>query len=264
MKDFYYILGTNNKATPGELNAAYRKLAQKLQPGLQEDDHFLQSHFKEITEAYEILSDPNRRLKYDTALKKNYQKRLYYFKIKHINIAVMLTLVLFTTLFGWYVLKSINGKKTAGTVKVNRPAVYKVKHHKKRHNIKTILTANRPPVVKKDTSNSIKTIPIVTKPPVVKKDTSIRRQVKAATVSNNKPLVEHTAGSKASTTYTAYVRANVTGVIYLHETASYASAVVTKIPNNSAVQVLEKGLGFYKISYNDQIGYVPKWTIPAQ
>jgi len=70
MKDLYYILGTDRNCTPRELNAAYQKLARKLQPDEREHDYFLEDHFKEITEAYQILSDPDQRRKYDAAFKK--------------------------------------------------------------------------------------------------------------------------------------------------------------------------------------------------
>ncbi|HTD40339.1 MAG TPA: DnaJ domain-containing protein, partial [Mucilaginibacter sp.] len=118
MKDLYYILGTDRDCTTGELNAAYQKLARKLQPGEQEHDYFLEDHLREITEAYQTLSDPDKRRKYDAAFKKNYQRRLYYFKIKHLNIAATLALLLFTGLFGWYVMRMINGDKAKKDIKI--------------------------------------------------------------------------------------------------------------------------------------------------
>src|ERR1700744_683718 len=111
MKDLYYILGTDRDCSPDELQNAYQKLVRKLRPDEQEQDHFLENHLQEISEAYHILSDPAKRRKYDDAFKRNYQRRLYYFKIKHLNIAVTLALLLFTGLFGFYVIRMINGNK---------------------------------------------------------------------------------------------------------------------------------------------------------
>lgn len=65
MKDFYYILGVKKNATKDEIKEAYRKLSNKFHPDKNDGDDFFTERFKDILEAYEILSDPNRRLKYD-------------------------------------------------------------------------------------------------------------------------------------------------------------------------------------------------------
>ncbi|MES2277172.1 MAG: DnaJ domain-containing protein [Bacteroidota bacterium] len=261
MKDFYYILGTDNKATPGELNDAYRKLAQKLQPAGQQQDYFLDNHFGEITEAYITLSDPLKRSKYDRALKKNYQRRLYYFKIGHINVAVMLTLILFTGLFGYYVIESISGGKAKKTVPVNPiAAIVKPGRHKKRHTV-PVNTA-----IKKTKAVTPKIAKAVNQPIPVKADTPVPiRKVQPPPVVIQQPgaIAIQPAVKQPVQGYTATIQANQTGVVNLHQLASYTSAVVANIPNHARVLVLEKGPGFYKVTYGDKTGYVPKWTIPS-
>lgn len=254
MKDLYYILGTDRDCTTTELNAAYQKLARKLQPDEREHDHFLEDHLKEITEAYQILSNPDQRRKYDAAYKKNYQRRLYYFKIRHLNVAATLALLLFTGLFGWYVMKILKGdnkqKKITTIVPIVQTPVTApspIVHRRKKHKIKVEAPViNHPAVLPKDTiiHHAIKPRPIIaTKPVVIQKD-SVQKQI--------------------SSIYSTYLYANATGIIYLHELPNYASAVLAKIPDHSKVTVLEKGRQFYKVMFAEQMGYVPKWTISNQ
>ena len=63
--DYYQILGVDKDATPGEIKNAYRKLARKLHPDLNPNDRDAKRKFQEINEANEVLSDPEKRKKYD-------------------------------------------------------------------------------------------------------------------------------------------------------------------------------------------------------
>jgi len=252
MKDLYYILGTDRDCTPRELNVAYQKLARKLQPDEKNPDHFLEDHFKEITEAYQILSDPNQRRKYDAAYKKNYQRRLYYFKIKHLNVAVTLALLLFTGLFGWYVMKVLGGdgkQKRSGsiapTVQASATTPPPTVHHRKKHKAK------------------VEAAQVINGPALPARDTVLRHSIKPAPIIANEPIAvrKDTVPIQRSITYSTYLQANATGVIYLHELPDYTSAVSIKIPDHSKVTVVEKGRQFYKVEYEDQTGYVPKWTV---
>jgi len=64
-KDYYKILGVSEKATSDEIKKAYRKLAMKYHPDRNPGNKAAESHFKEINEANDVLSDPQKRAKYD-------------------------------------------------------------------------------------------------------------------------------------------------------------------------------------------------------
>ena len=64
-KDYYTILGIDRKATAKEIKQAYRKLARKYHPDVNAGDKSSEAKFKEINQAYEVLSDPEKRKKYD-------------------------------------------------------------------------------------------------------------------------------------------------------------------------------------------------------
>jgi hypothetical protein len=70
MKDFYYILGTDEKSTTLEIKEAYRKLSKKFHPDLNFNDKYFEKHFREVKEAYETLIDPDKRIAYDIKLSK--------------------------------------------------------------------------------------------------------------------------------------------------------------------------------------------------
>ena len=64
-KDFYRTLGVARTATEKEVKAAYRKAARKYHPDVNPDNKDAESRFKEINAAYEVLSDADKRKKYD-------------------------------------------------------------------------------------------------------------------------------------------------------------------------------------------------------
>ena len=64
-KDYYKTLGVEKNATPEELKKAYRKLAMKYHPDTNAGKKSAENKFKEINEAYEVLSDADKRAKYD-------------------------------------------------------------------------------------------------------------------------------------------------------------------------------------------------------
>ncbi len=64
-KDYYKILGVDRNASEKEIKRAYRKLAMKYHPDKNPGDKQAEERFKEINEAYEVLSDPEKRAKYD-------------------------------------------------------------------------------------------------------------------------------------------------------------------------------------------------------
>src|SRR5690554_2720558 len=64
-KDYYNILGVSKNAGQDEIKKAYRKLAVKYHPDKNQDNKAAEERFKEISEAYEVLRDPQKRKKYD-------------------------------------------------------------------------------------------------------------------------------------------------------------------------------------------------------
>lgn len=64
-KDYYKVLGVTRKATEKEIRDAYRRLARKSHPDVNPNDKRAEERFKEIGEAYAVLSDPEKRRKYD-------------------------------------------------------------------------------------------------------------------------------------------------------------------------------------------------------
>jgi molecular chaperone DnaJ len=63
--DLYELLGLARGATLIEIKRSYKRLARKYHPDINPGDNAAEAHFKEITRAYETLSDPERRLRYD-------------------------------------------------------------------------------------------------------------------------------------------------------------------------------------------------------
>ncbi|MDE3213626.1 MAG: molecular chaperone DnaJ [Bacteroidota bacterium] len=64
-RDYYEILGVSKSSTPDEIKKAYRKVAMQFHPDRNPGDHTAEEKFKEAAEAYEILSDPDKRAQYD-------------------------------------------------------------------------------------------------------------------------------------------------------------------------------------------------------
>jgi molecular chaperone DnaJ len=64
-RDLYEVLGLSRDASAEEIKKAYRQLARKYHPDVNREDPNASEKFKEISEAYEILSDPQKRAAYD-------------------------------------------------------------------------------------------------------------------------------------------------------------------------------------------------------
>src|SRR3989442_15080697 len=63
--DFYILLGIERGATLGDIKRAYKRLARKYHPDINPGDRTAAAHFRQISEAYETLSDVDRRRRYD-------------------------------------------------------------------------------------------------------------------------------------------------------------------------------------------------------
>ena len=76
LKDYYKILGLeSNKATPEEIKTAYREQAKKYHPDINSESDFSEERFKDINEAYKILSVPITRRKYDRMWNSNFGRK---------------------------------------------------------------------------------------------------------------------------------------------------------------------------------------------
>lgn len=64
-RDYYEVLGLNKDASEADMKKAYRKLAKKYHPDLNPGDKDAEASFKEINEAYQVLSTPEARSQYD-------------------------------------------------------------------------------------------------------------------------------------------------------------------------------------------------------
>ncbi|WP_024335942.1 DnaJ C-terminal domain-containing protein [Desulfotignum balticum] len=73
--DYYNILGIDKSASAADIKKAYRKLAMKYHPDKNKGDKTLEDKFKKISEAYAVLSDPEKRKQYDTYGSADFQQR---------------------------------------------------------------------------------------------------------------------------------------------------------------------------------------------
>ena len=67
-RDLYKLLGVSREASQDEIRKAHRKLAREYHPDANRGDHSAEERFKDIQQAYEVLSDPQKRQEHDTKL----------------------------------------------------------------------------------------------------------------------------------------------------------------------------------------------------
>jgi hypothetical protein len=154
-----------------------------------------------------------------------------------------------------YFAKLFTGKKQvilADTVAENHPP----KKHKRKHKVKNHLPKTITPTVVDTVAQAVR---VVVKPEPVKQ---AEVAVKAVAV---KSRPDSSAVNSSNTfLYTTYVQPNVTGVVKMRQQDSFYADIIADIPANAKVQVLKKGQLYYKVSYNNNIGFVPKWVLHAK
>ena len=64
-RDYYEVLGVDKNADEATIKKAYRTLAKKYHPDMNPGDKEAEAKFKEVNEAYDVLSDPDKKAKYD-------------------------------------------------------------------------------------------------------------------------------------------------------------------------------------------------------
>ena len=64
-QDYYEVLGLSKGASDDEIKKAYRRLAKQYHPDMNPGDKAAEAKFKEVNEAYDVLSDPDKKAKYD-------------------------------------------------------------------------------------------------------------------------------------------------------------------------------------------------------
>ena len=118
-KDYYKILGLeSNKVTPEEIKSAYREQAKKYHPDINSESSFSEERFKDINEAYKVLSTPATKRKYDRMWNSNVGKKKKFEESKREEGSVFSNF--FKMFFGEQINKtnkSINNKKEKVAVK---------------------------------------------------------------------------------------------------------------------------------------------------
>jgi hypothetical protein len=292
MKDFYYILGVDANCTDAQVKEAYRKLSKKFHPDLNQEDKYFESHFREVHKAYEILSDPLKRGQYDAALKKSksgtseqaYKKQAAYSGYKPpvqpnkpnpvstksttkvIDITFSIILISITFIFA-----------VVNTVTLNPSSLHKKKHKTKVDSAAINFGYSAPHstlalpfhIIKPMRTNipaprKVKPLPQIQPVPIPK----IKQlpQNKPAAVQQIQPVAK--AVKKILPTddflYTTYISGNLTGVINMRKIDNFSSEIIKAIPTGSKVFVEKKGAVYYKVRFNNVVGYVPRWTLEAK
>jgi hypothetical protein len=292
MKDFYYILGTDERSSTVEIREAYRKLSKKFHPDLNQNDHYFEGRFKEVQEAYETLSDPIRRRQYDEQFrhKNRYApladeplKRRSYPRTTAVDVIFTIVLIALTGLFGNYVWKSITSAKdnkpatvAAAPADTAASPIATFHHKKKKHSLKAIADniipqAAAEPLPQKVTQVSnaglqhktdVKPAAVADQPE--KKTDTVKAQPNKAITPAAAPVAANSNNNSDATPYSSYLRSNITGVVNMHRLNDISSAIVAVIPANSKVTVLARGNSYYMVQYNNTTGYVPSWTVKTK
>lgn len=138
LKNYYEILETNPSASDQEIKRCYRRLVMKYHPDRNPGNVFAENHFREIQEAYELLSDPLKRLQYNND---RWYTPGYSQKKSHASLTAQ------TLLF-----ESIKFQKH-----VNQVDVFRMDHDALRHHLLLLLSDAHMVVLQQEKDNDLKT-----------------------------------------------------------------------------------------------------------
>jgi hypothetical protein len=291
MKDFYYILGLGQESTLDEIKEAYRKLSKKLHPDLNQGDQYFEDRFKDIKEAFETLRDPIKRARYNEQLNRyktdaDIKRQQSYEKAYRQNAArqsartyraasaqsmrrnrslgVDITMIAVAVVLAVYLYNMFSKSPKPKSVYTDATApVASVTHarHKHWHGVKNRaaadsarhgLNAEQIAVNKQRTEVFMPPKPATGKTEVAEVPIVIKPVQKPDTV---KPA------GRNDFLYSTFVHPNVTGVVRMRAYNSFNSNIIASIPARSRVLVLERGSTYYRVFYDNSIGFVPKWSL---
>jgi hypothetical protein len=228
------------------------------------------------------------------AYHKTYRTTPGKFRSKGIGAGTALILIVVVLIFGTYVFKYFNKPKAKPNTTVVAAQPHKTQKKKKRRSKRYL--AARPAKRKADTVKTVNIKPVPVSPILIKpvvvvpvKQAPINSTpVKPIIVVPVKPIAVNQIPARPVTViavpikqtavipvpdtnkiskpnkdflYATYVQPNATGVVKMRAQNKYASNTVATIPANSKVFVLEKGTTYYRVAYNNNIGFVPKWAL---
>ena len=117
-KDYYKILGLdNNKVTPEEIKTAYREQAKKYHPDINSENVFSEDRFKDINEAYKVLSTATSKRKYDRMWNSNIGKKKKFEESKREEGSI------FSNFFNMFFGEQLNNKESTTTKKKEKIAI---------------------------------------------------------------------------------------------------------------------------------------------
>jgi hypothetical protein len=295
MKDFYYILGLSPNCSLDEIKAAYRKLSKKLHPDLNQGDQYFENKCRDVKEAFETLRDPSKRRLYDDHLKNfksqkpaeepvkqrsstrsyNHSTSRTYtrpaatkpgkIRKRGPGIGLSITLIILAIIIGVYFFRWFSASKPKTPLAYRETEVTPQPVHKKHRHKRT----GKNLVAAKADKKSFDTAKIVVVKPDVIKPIPLKPGPIVAPVAVKpeplRPMIAKTWPDSDRThsdyLYTTYVHPNLTGIVQMREYDRFNSGIVASIPANARVFVLERGSIYYRVFYDNNIGFVPKWTL---
>jgi hypothetical protein len=171
---------------------------------------------------------------------------------KKISTSFSVILILLALIAGGYVYKIFTRNK-AKAATIYTAAIHPHKKHKIKHRPKKHSTL---PIPSPDTAKIV-----VVKPAAVKSiPAAMQTTITPVTV---KPSADTTplTIARQNSPYTTYVQPNVTGIVKMRAEDKYYSSIIADIPANAKVLVLQRGDTYYRVNYNNSIGYIPKWSL---